>query len=294
MTALAPRSAAGPDATTAGEADRSRGAAARQLEAFFLRRLLAEARTSSGGAAGLDGGFAGDTFKQMLDESIADQMAAAGGVGLAALFERQLGGPGAPLGPAGGPPGGALPGPGAGSPPLPPGGALAAAVRPLEAIPGGPRFALPVAARVSSGYGLRADPADPTRGAHLHAGIDLAATAGTPVAAAAAGTVVHAGPAGTYGNLVIIRHGPLTGPGEPTTRVEHGTQAPTYETRYAHLRTVDVVPGQQLEAGQAVGTVGSTGHSTGPHLHFEVRRDGQPIDPARLLPLNNSPPRTTR
>jgi murein DD-endopeptidase MepM/ murein hydrolase activator NlpD len=139
---------------------------------------------------------------------------------------------------------------------------------------GVPQFLVPVAGRPSSGYGLRADPIH--GGTVNHPGFDLAATAGTEVAAAARGTVVHAGPAGTYGNLVTVRH-------------ENG-----FETRYAHLSEVDVKVGDQVEAGAELGKVGTTGYSTGPHLHFEVRHDGHPIDPAPLLPLNRSASRTTR
>jgi murein DD-endopeptidase MepM/ murein hydrolase activator NlpD len=109
-----------------------------------------------------------------------------------------------------------------------------------------------------------------------HPGFDLAATTGTEVSAAARGTVVHAGPAGTYGNLVTLRH-------------DNG-----FETRYAHLSAVDVSVGDVVEAGGDLGKVGTTGYSTGPHLHFEVRRDGKPIDPAPLLPLHSSKARTTR
>jgi murein DD-endopeptidase MepM/ murein hydrolase activator NlpD len=156
--------------------------AAKQLEAFFLRQLLSEARPQGGGM--LDGGFAGDTFKQMLDEAIADKMTAAGGVGLAKMFAKQLGGSGEVAAPA---------------PPIanaPPG---------VTALPeGAPHFVLPVAGRASSGYGLRTDPVHGTT--VNHPGFDLAASVGTPVAAAARGTVVQAGPAGTYGNLVTLRH----------------------------------------------------------------------------------------
>lgn len=267
--------------------------AARQLEAFFLRRLLTEARPQGGGM--LDGGFAGDTFKQMLDEAIADKMTAAGGVGMSALFARQLDATGET-------PGHAAPaitalapasaaGPAAPAIPvaLP---ARAPAIRPLDATlsahspalptpglpapaaPGAPRFLVPVAGRPSSGYGLRADPIH--GGTVNHPGFDLAAATGTEVAAAARGTVVHAGPAGTYGNLVTLRH-------------DDG-----FETRYAHLSEVDVKVGDVVEAGAELGKVGTTGYSTGPHLHFEVRHDGQPIDPAPLLPLNSSVSRTTR
>ena len=109
-----------------------------------------------------------------------------------------------------------------------------------------------------------------------HPGFDLAASSGTEVTAAARGTVVHAGPAGTYGNLVTLRH-------------DNG-----FETRYAHLSAIDVTVGELVEAGADLGKVGTTGYSTGPHLHFEVRQDGRAIDPAPLLPLNSSSVRTTR
>jgi murein DD-endopeptidase MepM/ murein hydrolase activator NlpD len=240
--------------------------AAKQLESFFLRQMLTEARPQGGGM--LDGGFAGDTFKQMLDEAIADKMTAAGGVGMTQIFARQLD--------KGNEVAGAVATPIANAP-LDPTRAQPAAVAGLHdpSIEGAPRFMLPLAGRPSSGYGLRADPMH--GGAMInHPGFDLAATTGTPVAAAAGGTVVHAGPAGTYGNLVTLRH-------------DNG-----FETRYAHLSSVDVKVGDRVEAGSGLGKVGSTGYSTGPHLHFEVRHDGKAIDPAPLLPLNSSLVRTTR
>lgn len=257
-----------PEPTAPAPAPDGAQVAARQLEAFFLRQLLAASRPQGGGA--LDGGFAGDTFKQMLDEAVADKMASAGGVGLAEVFAHQLG-----------------PAEGA-APPSPPGragrdlprvAAPLAAPSPFGEVPSfdpdrGPRLVLPVTGRPSSGYGLRADPVH--GGTINHPGFDLAAPTGTPVAAAAAGTVVHAGPAGTYGNLVTLRH-------------DNG-----FETRYAHLSAVDVAVGDRVEAGAPLGKVGTTGYSTGPHLHFEVRHDGQAIDPAPLLPLHSSPVRTTR
>lgn len=247
--------------------------AAKQLESFFLRQMLTEARPQGGGM--LDGGFAGDTFKQMLDEAIADKMTAAGGVGMTQMFARQLdkanevAAPATPIANA----------------PLDASRVQTPAVAALAAlhdppIEGAPHFILPVAGRASSGYGLRADPlhgGGAARGEMVnHPGFDLAATTGTPVAAAAGGTVVHAGPAGTYGNLVTLRH-------------DNG-----FETRYAHLSSIDVKVGDRVEAGSGLGKVGSTGYSTGPHLHFEVRHDGKAIDPAPLLPLNSSLVRTTR
>jgi secretion/DNA translocation related TadE-like protein len=97
-----------------------------------------------------------------------------------------------------------------------------------------------------------------------HTGLDFAAPTGTPVVAVAPGSVTHAGPAGPYGNLVTVDHG-------------------TAVTYYAHLAAVGVEVGEVVGAAQQVGTVGATGNATGPHLHFEVRVNGVPQDPASVL-----------
>ena len=104
------------------------------------------------------------------------------------------------------------------------------------------------------------------RGNSFHYGADVAAPTGTVVVAAATGTVSWAGEMGGYGNLVIVEH-----PGGITTR-------------YGHLSRIDVTVGEALARGQQLGLVGSTGHSTGPHLHFEVRRDESAIDPLQFMP----------
>jgi len=93
----------------------------------------------------------------------------------------------------------------------------------------------------------------------------MAAAAGTAVAAAADGTVTQAGWYEGYGRLVIIDHG-------------NG-----YQTYYGHLSRVDVLEGQSLRQGELVGAVGTSGHSTGPHLHYEVRIGGVPVNPYRFL-----------
>lgn len=114
-------------------------------------------------------------------------------------------------------------------------------------------------ARVTSTFGMRAHP---VHGAlQHHDGIDLAAPTGTPIRAARAGTVVEARRDASYGNLVVIDHG-------------GGLQ-----TRYAHCDRLAVQPGQPVQAGQPIATVGQTGLATGPHLHFEVRSHGTAIDP---------------
>ncbi len=218
-------------------------AAAKQLEAFFLRRLLAEARPKTAGM--LAGGFAGDTFKDMMDEALADKMSAAGGLGISEMFSKQLG----------------------------PGSTMEISTKALGPSMDGMQLSMPVPGRVGSGYGPRVGHDGTT---HQHQGLDLTAAFGDQIKSAAAGTVAHAGPAGTYGNLVIVKH-------------ENG-----YQTRYAHMSTVGVKVGEQVSTGQALGQVGSTGLSDGPHLHFEVRKGDQAIDPTAVLPLNGSRTRTSR
>lgn len=99
----------------------------------------------------------------------------------------------------------------------------------------------------------------------FHSGADLAARAGTSVRATADGVVGTAGWQGGYGLLVKLRH-------------EGG-----YETRYGHMSRVIVMPGQVVTKGQVIGFVGSTGRSTGPHLHYEVRHNGKVDDPLRYM-----------
>jgi murein DD-endopeptidase MepM/ murein hydrolase activator NlpD len=116
---------------------------------------------------------------------------------------------------------------------------------------------------VSSPFGTRLDPF--TRGFALHTGLDLKAEYGEPARATAPGRVIAAEAAGGYGNLVEIDHG-------------HGLT-----TRFGHLARIAVRPGQRVAAGEMIGSVGSTGRSTGAHLHYETRIDGEPVDPQRFL-----------
>jgi murein DD-endopeptidase MepM/ murein hydrolase activator NlpD len=106
----------------------------------------------------------------------------------------------------------------------------------------------------------------PRGGGTYHSGLDIGADSGTPIAAAAGGQVVLASSGYGYGNYVIVRH-------------DNG-----YETLYAHLTEIYVAQGQWVAQGEAVGTVGSTGWATGPHLHFEVRVGGATVDPLSYLP----------
>jgi len=125
------------------------------------------------------------------------------------------------------------------------------------------RFPLP-AARVTSGFGLRASPI--TGRLERHAGIDLAAPTGTDVYAAREGVVTESGVDATLGQYVVIEH-------------DGG-----WSTVYGHLSVRRARLNDRVESGMIIGNVGSTGHSTGPHLHFEVRNRGEPRDPAPLIP----------
>ena len=119
--------------------------------------------------------------------------------------------------------------------------------------------------RKSSGYGVRTHPKLKTT--RHHHGVDLAAPEGSPIRAISSGTVIFADPWGGYGKVIVIRHDD----GETTSH-------------YGHCSKIKVKPGNRLKAGTVIGTVGSTGISTGPHLHFEVRRNGRPLNPETFLP----------
>jgi murein DD-endopeptidase MepM/ murein hydrolase activator NlpD len=116
---------------------------------------------------------------------------------------------------------------------------------------------------LASGFGVRQDPF--TGSPAMHTGVDIHAETGNPVRASADGTVTAAGWSGGYGRVVDVDHG-------------NG-----FSTRYAHLSAIDVHVGQSVKTGQIVGKVGSTGRSTGPHLHYETRLRGEPVDPQKLL-----------
>jgi murein DD-endopeptidase MepM/ murein hydrolase activator NlpD len=116
---------------------------------------------------------------------------------------------------------------------------------------------------ISSYFGERMDPFNGEEA--FHKGVDFASDAGTDVLAVAAGIVTWAGPREGYGNLVEINHG-------------NG-----YLTRYAHNERVLVRVGDEVERGQALAIVGSTGHSTGPHVHFELLKEGRQIDPMAFV-----------
>lgn len=124
-------------------------------------------------------------------------------------------------------------------------------------------FVRPVPGRITSPFGYRVHPIFHVR--RLHTGLDMSAGMGTPIHASAAGTVVFAGWRGGYGRVVMIAHGGGV------------------STLYAHQSAILVSVGRVVERGQVIGRVGSTGYSTGAHLHFEVRVSGSPVDPMGYL-----------
>ena len=132
----------------------------------------------------------------------------------------------------------------------------------------GARLLIPVHGWRSSSYGMRLNPVYGVW--RLHAGIDLAAGGGTPIYAAAAGKVMRAGWADGYGNYTCVSHGRQSGS--------------SVSTCYAHQSRILVGDGQWVRRGQVIGRVGSTGGSTGNHLHFEVRLNGSPRNPEGWLP----------
>jgi murein DD-endopeptidase MepM/ murein hydrolase activator NlpD len=125
-------------------------------------------------------------------------------------------------------------------------------------------FIRPVPGPITSGFGYRTDPV--TGATAFHAGLDFGAPCGTPIKAAGTGVILSAGfNSGGYGNMTLINHG-------------NGLS-----TLYGHQSSIIVSAGQSVTQGQVIGYVGSTGKSTGCHLHFEVRVGGNPVDPSAYL-----------
>ena len=221
---------------------------AREFEAMMTRRILEQMRESMLG--GEEAGLGAATMTSTFDVELSNLLASGRGVGLAgalrSALERQtvhaVEHASAAVG-----------------------GEYARVTLPPAAVPpsareGAPPAApLPLPARITSRFGLREDPFG--AGQRFHHGVDIAAAYGREVPAVADGRVAFAGARGSYGNMVEIEHA-------------DGTRS-----RYAHLAAVTVREGEAVGAGRPIGTVGATGRSTGPHLHFELLQHGKPVDP---------------
>jgi len=279
--------AGGPIAPASGEtsavsdAERTRIAqAARQFESMFLLQMLKQMRQSMLGDEQEEPGFGAGTMFETIDAKLSEYLAGQRG-GLAPTLidamtkaSAQTAGTGVSIGVS--------------TPATAPAASLAApglpvhvpvVPRPLPAgrMPRAPQAsgtagqamvsgADAAAADVTSAFGWRQDPF--TGVAKFHAGVDIRAAYGREVMTAGAGRVISAGLQGGYGQSVVVEH------------------APGLRTRYAHLSSIEVIPGQVLEDGSPVGKVGQSGRATGPHLHFEVLANGKAVNPAaggRLL-----------
>lgn len=125
---------------------------------------------------------------------------------------------------------------------------------------------IPHTGKITSKFGYRANPFT-NRGREMHSGVDLKGSTGDPIRVTAAGTVTFAGYEGEYGNVVKVKH-------------KNG-----YETRYAHLSKTKVKKGEQVDVGNTIGLLGSTGRSTGPHLHYEILKNDKKINPEKYFKL---------
>lgn len=125
----------------------------------------------------------------------------------------------------------------------------------------------PTTGRITSYFGYRKNPFNYS--SEFHHGLDIANYSGTEILAAGKGTVIETGYDYSFGRYIIIDHGY------------------NFVTRYAHLSKINVDEDEQVEKGQAIGLMGNTGESTGPHLHFEIRINGEVIDPLKINEMYN-------
>lgn len=272
------------------------------FESVFISKLFAQMRATVP-KDGLLHGQHEDQYYAMFDKAFCDKLSADGGIGLADMMYRQL--KGKVLGKDAGVAGqgdtvpanrtvpahvpAALPRAGRSAVPSASGEAVAedagdpamaaALARPgvgplaashaassdpaLAAAQAAVPLAAPVTGDITSEHGWRTDPFKGKKA--WHAGMDIAAASGAPVAACWDGTVVFAGAKGGYGNVVEVEH-----PGG-------------WKSVYGHLRSYSVKVGDTVAAGGKIAEVGSTGRSTGPHLHFELRQGGETVDPENML-----------
>jgi murein DD-endopeptidase MepM/ murein hydrolase activator NlpD len=240
---------------------------AQEFEAFFVLQMIRQMRQSMLDDQQRDGLGAG-TMTDTMDVELARQLSRGGGIGLTRVLQdaidRQVLGVGEgqespPPAPAGAPVDLAVPrAPAEASPAVSVGATIGT---PAPATVGVQETAvpLPLAGAVSSHFGYRPDPFNGA--VRFHSGVDILAAYGREVPAAGAGQVVFSGAEGGYGNTVVIEH------------------AGGVRTRYAHLSSIQVETGARVDAGTVVGRVGSSGRSTGPHLHFEVLQGGHPVNP---------------
>jgi len=230
-----------------------------EFEAIFLAQLLKVMRETIQESGLFDGGFGKSIYTELFDQEIALSMARRGTLGIGDILYKNLSArESAKTSDADqtNDPEGAL---------KPSTSTDATQESPAGAADEISDLHLPVHARISSAFGMRKDPVSHQE--RFHKGLDLAAPEGMRVVSALPGTVVSTGYESGYGNTVLVQH------------------ADGIRTRYGHLGTISVKAGDVVNSETNLGTVGNTGRSTGPHLHFEVIRMGTPVDP--LAELNS-------
>jgi murein DD-endopeptidase MepM/ murein hydrolase activator NlpD len=233
--------------------------AAKAFEAYLVGFMATQMRSTVKGGPFSEGAAA--MFADLFDQEIGRRVADSGGFGLQESISRGLSGTGGGVGGQTDATRSAVAAPTSPERAPAPAAQLAAAAStphpsPAQAVQ---TLTKGVVGRLTSAFGVRANPMG--AGTEQHPGLDFGATAGTPIHAAREGVVRFAGDRGGYGKIVILDHGDGT------------------ETRYAHCQQLDVAEGTRVSEGQVIARVGSTGRSTGPHLHFEVRVRGAPVDP---------------
>jgi len=253
--------------------------ATQEFESVFIGYMLKVMRSTVEPADEEEGNALGkDVYLSMFDQEIALQMARNSSLGIGEMMYRQLEQTvketktlsGAPPSEVVAPPASSVP---------------SNVERPLPLQPERPEhhhettgeadteastaWTLPAEGRLSSAFGKRADPF--TESTRFHRGIDIAAPAGTPIRAAQSGTVVFSGHLGGYGNTIILEH------------------AGGYRTLYGHASRNLVKEGELISAEQVIGEVGSSGRSTGTHLHFELQKSGERLDPREFLLASGRP-----
>jgi murein DD-endopeptidase MepM/ murein hydrolase activator NlpD len=237
-----------------------------EFEAVFIGQLLKVMRETIEDSGLMEGGFGKSIYTELFDQEVSLSLARKGALGISNLLYQSLSGK---LSDDVGKEADKAPAIEEGVPPAADVSPSGSAVESEEEISD---FQLPVQAPISSAFGMRRDPFSGQ--AKFHKGLDLAAPEGMKVVPALQGEVVYAGYMSGYGNTVIVQHS-----GE-------------LQTRYSHLGSIAVNRGDTVDSQNILGTVGSTGRSTGPHLHFEVIRNGMAVNPVENLNASFSGSRT--
>lgn len=231
----------------------------REFESIFISQLLKVMRETIEESGLTEGGFGKSIYTELFDQEISQTIARRGALGIADLLYKNLAGKETVT-----PPPDAQPASGA----TPPAKILSEKTQ-AEENADISDLQLPVRAPVSSRFGMRRDPFSGRQ--KFHKGLDLAAPEGTKVVAALPGKVLSAGFLPGYGNTILVQH------------------AEGIQTRYGHLGSIQVKVGDAVDSESVLGTVGQTGRSTGAHLHFEVIRMGEPVDPLQAAGSQTSP-----